>query len=173
MPVFVPVDVYAVSTRTARDISAPLGCAYRSSIRSVDQPPMSCTTRSEIPGDHRRRAGVAQDVVCEVVETNAAHQPAERHADGLLARRLAFPALTEDVALRVRVREELGAQLRLQEISGLLEQVRKEVDQVAGMAALRARAELATQIEDCLATMTPPGRRQFDTLMKRAGSAKR
>jgi hypothetical protein len=43
------VAVYAVSTRTARDISARLGCACRSSIRNVDQPPMSRTTRNEMP----------------------------------------------------------------------------------------------------------------------------
>ena len=50
---------YAGSTRTARDISAPLGCTERSSIRTVDQPPISCTTRKEIPA-----ATIAEASVC-------------------------------------------------------------------------------------------------------------
>jgi hypothetical protein len=41
------------------------------------------------------------------------------------------------------------------------------------IAALRVRADFATQIEDRIATMTPTERRQFDTLMKRAAAAKR
>lgn len=41
------------------------------------------------------------------------------------------------------------------------------------LAVLRARADFATQIEDRVATMTPTERRQFDTLMRRAASAKR
>jgi hypothetical protein len=41
------------------------------------------------------------------------------------------------------------------------------------LAALRVRADFARQIEDRVATMTPTERRQFDTLMKRAASAKR
>ena len=41
------------------------------------------------------------------------------------------------------------------------------------LAALRGRADLATRIEDRLATMTPTERRQFDTLMKQTGSSKR
>lgn len=41
------------------------------------------------------------------------------------------------------------------------------------LAALRARADLATRIEGRLATMTPTERRQFETLMKLTGSAKR
>ena len=41
------------------------------------------------------------------------------------------------------------------------------------LAALRARADLATRIEERLAIMTPTERRQFDTLMKLTGSSKR
>ena len=41
------------------------------------------------------------------------------------------------------------------------------------LAALRARADLVTQIEARIATMTPTERRQFDVLMKPTGSAKR
>jgi hypothetical protein len=41
------------------------------------------------------------------------------------------------------------------------------------LAALRARADLATWIENRVASMTPTERRQFDALMKLTGSAKR
>jgi hypothetical protein len=66
-------------------------------MRSVDQPPMYCTMRSEVPGGHHRRhAGVAQDVVRDAFQADAPHQAAKRHADGLLARRPPLLALAED-----------------------------------------------------------------------------
>jgi hypothetical protein len=47
--------------------------------------------------DHRRRARMAQDMMRHAVQADAPHQATERDADGLLARWLAFSALTEDV----------------------------------------------------------------------------
>ena len=41
------------------------------------------------------------------------------------------------------------------------------------LAALRARADLATRIEDRIAAMTPAERKQFEALMKPTGSTKR
>jgi len=101
----------------------------------------------------------------DVVEADAAHQATKRDADGLLARRLAFPALAEDVALLLRVRDELGAELRAAAAAGggyvaFSRPYDRELEQ------LRTQAAFGQFVEQRALRMSAVERRQFDALMR-------